>query len=173
MGGGKQDGFWHDANPYLETKEIKRRVRDIIDPNRDLGHVDGKKKPVSSETPTPTPEATAAIASSTAPVGSTALAGTTAYSRSTSPEVTLREFIAAGNAVGDATSSGRGGAEEEVLEHDEITLEAQPGGARYKRAAVVGTEVMDEETGTRGVVYDTAYDEKKRNPDGTICEDCY
>jgi predicted Rdx family selenoprotein len=26
-----------------ETKELKRRVRDIIDPNRDLGHVDGKK----------------------------------------------------------------------------------------------------------------------------------
>jgi hypothetical protein len=28
---------------YIETKELKRRVRDIIDPSRDLGHVDGKK----------------------------------------------------------------------------------------------------------------------------------
>ncbi|KFY11353.1 hypothetical protein V491_07240 [Pseudogymnoascus sp. VKM F-3775] len=155
---------------FPETKEIKRRVRDIIDPNRDLGHVDGKKKPVSSETPTP--GATAVIASSTASVASSTLAGTTAYASSTSPEVTLRDFIAAGNAVGDSTSSGRGGAEEEVLEHDEITLEAQPGGARYK-GAVVDTEVVDEDTGTRGVVCDTAYDEKKRNPDGTICEDCY
>jgi hypothetical protein len=26
-----------------ETKELKRRVRDIIDPGKDLGHVDGKK----------------------------------------------------------------------------------------------------------------------------------
>lgn len=112
------------------------------------------------------------IASSTASVASSTLAGTTAYASSTSPEVTLRDFIAAGNAVGDSTSSGRGGAEEEVLEHDEITLEAQPGGARYK-GAVVDTEVVDEDTGTRGVVCDTAYDEKKRNPDGTICEDCY
>lgn len=28
---------------YAETKELKRRVRDVIDPKRDLGHVDGKK----------------------------------------------------------------------------------------------------------------------------------
>ncbi|KAL2074516.1 hypothetical protein VTL71DRAFT_8294 [Oculimacula yallundae] len=28
---------------FPETKELKRRVRDIIDPKRDLGHVDGKK----------------------------------------------------------------------------------------------------------------------------------
>jgi hypothetical protein len=26
-----------------ETKELKKRVRDIIEPGRDLGHVDGKK----------------------------------------------------------------------------------------------------------------------------------
>ncbi|KAI1072736.1 hypothetical protein NW752_005022 [Fusarium irregulare] len=32
---------------FPETKELKRRVRDVIEPNRDLGHVDkdyGKKK---------------------------------------------------------------------------------------------------------------------------------
>ena len=28
---------------FPETKELKRRVRDCIDPERDLGHVDGKK----------------------------------------------------------------------------------------------------------------------------------
>jgi len=29
---------------FPETKELKKRVRDIIDPGRDLGHVDGRKK---------------------------------------------------------------------------------------------------------------------------------
>jgi hypothetical protein len=32
---------------FPETKELKRRVRDVIEPDRDLGHVDrdhGKKK---------------------------------------------------------------------------------------------------------------------------------
>jgi len=28
---------------FPETKELKRRVRDIIEPGRDLGHIDGKK----------------------------------------------------------------------------------------------------------------------------------
>lgn len=32
-----------------ETKELKRRLRDVIDPGRDLGHVDGKKTATSSE----------------------------------------------------------------------------------------------------------------------------
>jgi len=31
---------------FPETKELKRRVRDIIEPGRDLGHVDRKKKTV-------------------------------------------------------------------------------------------------------------------------------
>jgi len=29
---------------FPETKELKRRVRDIIEPGRDLGHVDGNKR---------------------------------------------------------------------------------------------------------------------------------
>lgn len=28
---------------FPETKELKRRVRDVIEPGRDLGHVDGHK----------------------------------------------------------------------------------------------------------------------------------
>jgi len=28
---------------FPETKELKRRIRDVIEPGRDLGHVDGKK----------------------------------------------------------------------------------------------------------------------------------
>ncbi|KAI9055299.1 hypothetical protein LZ554_000259 [Drepanopeziza brunnea f. sp. 'monogermtubi'] len=41
---------------FPETKELKRRVRDIIDPKRDLGHVDGKKS-----TPKPEPTSTQPI----------------------------------------------------------------------------------------------------------------
>jgi len=40
---------------FPETKELKRRVRDIIDPSRDLGHVDGKKT-ISTPTPPTTTE---------------------------------------------------------------------------------------------------------------------
>ena len=29
-----------------ETKELKKQIRDLIQPDRDLGHVDGKKKSV-------------------------------------------------------------------------------------------------------------------------------
>ncbi|KFZ10035.1 hypothetical protein V502_08362 [Pseudogymnoascus sp. VKM F-4520 (FW-2644)] len=153
---------------FPETREIKRRVRDIIDPNRDLGHVDGRKKAVASTAETPTPEA---IKATTGLAGPTGLAVPTAHAGPAAPEVSLRDFIATGVATGDVNSSGRGGAEEEVLEHDELTLEAQPGGGRYKRPAAE-TGNMEEEVGIKGVVCDTAYDEKKRNLDGTICEDC-
>ena len=34
---------WTVLTSWVETKELKRRVRDIIDPGRDLGHVDGNK----------------------------------------------------------------------------------------------------------------------------------
>ena len=33
-----------------ETKELKKRIRNIIDPTRDLGHVDGHKASTSTET---------------------------------------------------------------------------------------------------------------------------
>lgn len=39
-----------------ETKTLKKLIRDIIDPSRDLGHVDGHKKTaVTNANPTPTP----------------------------------------------------------------------------------------------------------------------
>ncbi|OWP06178.1 selT/selW/selH selenoprotein domain-containing protein [Marssonina coronariae] len=38
---------------FPETKELKRRVRDIIDPERDLGHVDGKKSTSKPELTAP------------------------------------------------------------------------------------------------------------------------
>lgn len=36
-------------NQHLLTvsQELKKRVRDVIDPGRDLGHVDGKKKSIT------------------------------------------------------------------------------------------------------------------------------
>lgn len=34
-----------------ETKSLKKLVRDIIDPTRDLGHVDGNKAAVPNSTP--------------------------------------------------------------------------------------------------------------------------
>ncbi|KAB8297228.1 hypothetical protein EYC80_002599 [Monilinia laxa] len=41
---------------FPETKELKKRLRNIIDPSRDLGHVDGKKstKPPTTTTSTST-----------------------------------------------------------------------------------------------------------------------
>ncbi|KAH7360446.1 selT/selW/selH seleno protein domain-containing protein, partial [Rhexocercosporidium sp. MPI-PUGE-AT-0058] len=36
---------------FPETKELKRRVRDIVDPKRDLGHVDGKKSTPTNPEP--------------------------------------------------------------------------------------------------------------------------
>ncbi|TGO83822.1 hypothetical protein BPOR_0588g00030 [Botrytis porri] len=35
---------------FPETKELKKRLRNIIDPLRDLGHVDGKKFPATTST---------------------------------------------------------------------------------------------------------------------------
>ncbi|ESZ93009.1 selenoprotein W family protein [Sclerotinia borealis F-4128] len=36
---------------FPETKELKKRVRNIIDPSRDLGHVDGKKSTSATTIP--------------------------------------------------------------------------------------------------------------------------
>jgi hypothetical protein len=47
----------------IETKELKKRVRDLIQPDRDLGHVDGKKSSVLPPSPDPPPLPTAIEAS--------------------------------------------------------------------------------------------------------------
>lgn len=46
--------FWESE--ITETKELKRRVRDIIEPGRDLGHVDGKKTVVATKRSGPASE---------------------------------------------------------------------------------------------------------------------
>ncbi|CZS90136.1 uncharacterized protein RAG0_01291 [Rhynchosporium agropyri] len=61
---------------FPETKELKRRVRDVVDPKRDLGHVDGKKSITTNPEPstlatnanTSAQEATAQNASITTPI---------------------------------------------------------------------------------------------------------
>ncbi|MCJ1228819.1 hypothetical protein MMC12_005482 [Toensbergia leucococca] len=41
---------------FPETKELKKLVRDVIDPDRDLGHVDGKRKPQQQQDSQPVTE---------------------------------------------------------------------------------------------------------------------
>jgi predicted Rdx family selenoprotein len=48
---------------FPETKELKRRVRDVIEPGRDLGHVDRNHARPTAATNTTIPTATAASAS--------------------------------------------------------------------------------------------------------------
>ena len=33
----------HEEGKFIEMKEIKKRIRDVIDPERHLGHIDRKK----------------------------------------------------------------------------------------------------------------------------------
>ncbi|KAI9646054.1 hypothetical protein NHQ30_005492 [Ciborinia camelliae] len=40
---------------FPETKELKKRLRNIIDPSRDLGHVDGKKSTTTATSTPPIP----------------------------------------------------------------------------------------------------------------------
>ncbi|SPO01121.1 related to selenoprotein domain protein [Cephalotrichum gorgonifer] len=54
---------------FPETKELKKRVRDVIQPGRDLGHVDrvgGKPTSTSTTAPAPAPGSTSAAATATA-----------------------------------------------------------------------------------------------------------
>lgn len=59
--------------PMPETKELKRRVRDIIDPSRHLGHVDSHVKKSASETSAEDPSGNMLpLRDSTAPVSAAA-----------------------------------------------------------------------------------------------------
>jgi len=103
---------------FPETKELKKRVRDIIDPGRDLGHVDGKKKSnITAESPAGDDKA-----------GGQTEAGNTDY-------------------------TSRLGAISLLKGHE---------GERKFTPMDVDTSAVKEETPA----------EVKRNPDGSICEDC-
>ncbi|KAI8721003.1 hypothetical protein NCS52_00546600 [Fusarium sp. LHS14.1] len=43
---------------FPETKELKRRVRDVVEPGRDLGHVDGKHAKKTEENKAAQPQQT-------------------------------------------------------------------------------------------------------------------
>lgn len=118
---------------FPEVKELKRRVRDCIDPSRDLGHVDGKKA-ISSATTIP--------AASTSEFASTPKPSPDTTTIATSP-------------------AAHGATEDEILTHSIQSLEVQPGSGIHGTATPV-----------RGGGEDVGGDDRKRNPDGSVCEDC-
>jgi len=133
-------------------------VRDLIDPARDLGHVDRAK-------PVPSPQGAQARPASPIALGAHPVVG------AGGAEDRLAAELVAG--AGARTGSiGRGGAEEEELEHEEMSLRVQPGGERYERVGEEGGG-GEEETGV-GVPPGGAGEGEagKRNFDGTVCEDC-
>ncbi|MCJ1303681.1 hypothetical protein MMC08_006491 [Hypocenomyce scalaris] len=60
---------------FPETKELKKRVRDLIDPSRDLGHVDGKKKSVPAASGTKRTDSAAEAGERARPTGSKVTSG--------------------------------------------------------------------------------------------------
>lgn len=124
---------------FPEVKELKRRVRDCIDPSRDLGHVDGKKA---------IPSATLSPAASTSEFASTP---------KPPPETTTTA----------KSPTAHGATEDEILAHSIQSLEVQPGSGMHGTATPV--RGGGEEIGGDGKVHG---DDRKRNPDGSVCEDC-
>lgn len=117
---------------FPEVKELKKRVRDCIDPFRDLGHVDGKKSVPSTTTSNPEPAASDAAS------------------------------------VVEATSpTSHGHNEDEAQAHLKQNLEHQPGSGMHGTATPV--RGGQEELVVGGKV---DRDDRKRNVDGTVCEDC-
>ena len=120
-------------NPSLtqpsETKELKRRVRDIIEPGRDLGHVDGKKKSAVVQT---------------------------------KPESTHVSQPPNGEAMldveqGEEFTGKRPPAVHRVMQ--------QEGKRKFTPMDLDQKNSMSEGLGESG-------EQIKRNPDGTVCEDC-
>ncbi|KAK7742049.1 hypothetical protein SLS53_004635 [Cytospora paraplurivora] len=76
---------------FPETKELKRRVRDVIEPGRDLGHVDRHNGPATrsaapgeeASTPAPAPAAATATATATTASSTSKAGGGTAASTAT------------------------------------------------------------------------------------------
>lgn len=124
------------SNGIKETKELKRRVRDVIDPGRDLGHVDGKKKSVASTTESSNFSTTGRETPQTE------------YSENQT-ETTKRPESVHGD-----TEAPTDGPRPQAL---------KPSGTQEERKFTP----MDVDTAPT-----VGPDGLKRNPDGTICEDC-
>ncbi|KAF8863759.1 hypothetical protein BDZ45DRAFT_712112 [Acephala macrosclerotiorum] len=110
---------------FPETKELKRRVRDIIDPSRDLGHVDGKKstpshpQPPSSTTNTTssTPDPTSSSAFTPIPKAINRLQALPLAAERKFTPMDVDVSSRPGSSKGDAVDGGNGGdgLEKEVL----------------------------------------------------------
>jgi len=113
---------------FPETKELKRRVRDIIEPGRDLGHVDGKKHSVNPTTPTENP-------------------------------------IKDGDAAEDGVKVGDEKEPAQIPHAISRLQEQEPESERkFTPMDVDSVDIKDERGGVESGI--------KRNPDGSICEDC-
>jgi len=108
---------------FPETKELKRRVRDIIEPGRDLGHVDGKKKSVLSVS-------------------------------ESEPKEESKETETARDDDDQSASSFRPPA------ISRVQGERKESGRNFTPMDVDSMEMKDDDDGV------------KRNPDGSLCEDC-
>jgi uncharacterized membrane protein len=105
--------------PSAETKELKRRVRDIIDPTRNLGHVDSHvKKPVA-----------AAAAAGTAPSETaSSLAGTSSAAQAAEASSQPADSSAATTSATSAeTKSSSAAAEKIVISGGEGVFFCRPG----------------------------------------------
>lgn len=106
--------------PSAETKELKRRVRDIIDPTRNLGHVDSHvKKPVAA----------AAAAAGTAPSETaSSLAGTSSAAQAAEASSQPADSSAASTSATSAeTKSSSVPAEKIVISGGEGVFFCRPG----------------------------------------------
>lgn len=133
------------TNISAETKELKKRVRDIIDPSRDLGHVDGKKKSTVAET-------TSSSTSEAAPSG---------------VQTPMIEQYADG--VNQAQSQEIETSLPKAIRPSALSrLTGETEAGRKFTPMDVDTAVV---AGEQNMQYVDA-DGVKRNADGSICEDC-
>jgi len=164
---------------FLETKELKRRVRDIIQPARDLGHVDGKKK---SNVPSST-------LSQPPPSTSSPTTRDTSITRDSSStwDTSIKTPQSSATAWESEKSVTEAEAEKDLTEEIDrkvhelmISLNQRPaainrvketeggGGEGERKFTPMDVDVKEEGGDKEG----GEKEEVKRNPDGTICEDC-
>lgn len=105
---------------FPETKELKRRLRNIIDPSRDLGHVDGKK---STTTMTPNSSITPHGSSSTFTGESTEEKGKEEKAKETETKTETKEKANIGEEkLDEEKQEGEELSEEKVNERGKIVI---------------------------------------------------
>ncbi|RDW72530.1 SelT/SelW/SelH family protein [Aspergillus mulundensis] len=89
---------------FPEVKELKSRVRNLIDPNRDLGHTDRALRKGAPSTSTSTSTSTATDASSTSSTTKTATKSTSTSTGTGTPDTDLPPPIAVPASASDPAS---------------------------------------------------------------------